>query len=396
MGSHHITLFAALKTSRLKQQQQKRQHPEQPRAYDGPSPATKPGPQLPLEILERIIDFLHAEKTSLLACSLVCRVWFPTSRYHLYVLLPVLPEILAEGCHKVNSAVLLARDATLYGTTDGVYLGRDQAKLVKLLKLPCAQIDVLESHDMLLILSGRRLLIGPLHMAVGPLANPTQLHNHLEVLSSDVSFFQVGDHAGKRVVCIVSAGRFSSHFKVVEAVHRPAQATVPNTISGNLIPFRSFYLPEHARNVHIFNKTIGATLRTGFQCVDPISLVTYPVPQTAAVAPEARKCRAMFRVDDSRFLLCYDRCAFFMNKAGTSSESTFAIRWSDSAKRFALSGSQLLLAFVPGAMHVWRLDTGALVQTVWGGDGMQMLCAAPRVLVRMGDGRVVRLKVSLV
>nr|GAT47370.1 predicted protein [Mycena chlorophos] len=394
MASHHIALFqrvalTAVRAGRVKQQQQ---HREQRNHHSAPQNARIP--PLPIELFERIVDFLFNDKESLLACTLVCRAWLPTSRYHLLQLLPVLPDVLTTSNHRLNTAVLLAEDTTMYGTPDGIYVARDHGELVRFLKLPCAQIDALESHDMLFILSGRRLFIGPLHLAVGPHANPAQLHNHLEVISTDASFFKIGYHTGKHVLCIVNARHFSSHFKVLEAAHRPT-----NTPSNNLHPFRSFYLPDYARSVHIFNKTMGAALRSGFQCVDPLSLVTFPVPVSsqAASAPEdaastgPRKCRAMFRVD-ARFLLCFDRCAFFIDKAGASSEHDFALRWTDSAKQFALANSQLLLVFVPGRMHVWGLDTGALVQTVVGGEGMQMLCASPRVLIRMGDGRVVRLK----
>ncbi|KAF7308945.1 CNH domain-containing protein [Mycena kentingensis (nom. inval.)] len=345
----------------------------------------------PLEIIERIIDFLHAAKNALLACALVSRATLPTSCFHLRALLPVLPEVWAERCHKVTTATLLADGGTLYGTNECVYYdGRQGAKMEKVLRISCAQIEVLESHDMLLILSGRRLLKAPLHLAVGPRAHYGQLQDRLEVLSSDVSFFQVGDHVGKRVVCIVNAGRFTSHFAVLEAVHRDGTA--------KLAPFRSFYLPEHARSVHIWNKTIGASLKNnGFQCVDPTSLMTFPLPVATQARPEPedagpRKCRAMFRADDARFLLCYDRCAFFMDKAGLSAEHEFALRWNkgESAKQFAFV-APFLLVFVPNAMQVWRIDSGEKVQTVWS-EGMQMVCATPRVLVRMGDGRIVRLQ----
>jgi hypothetical protein len=142
--------------------------------------------------------------------------------------------------------------------------------------------------------------VGPLYLATSN--TPALLYRRLVVLSSDASFFQVGDHAGKRVVCIVHAGRFSSHFKLMEVVEAP-----PGAGTYTLRLLRSFYLPDRARSVHIWNKTIGAGLRRGFQCVDPLSLVTFPVPVGPATpVPDDKKCRAMFRVDE-RFLLCYDR-----------------------------------------------------------------------------------------
>ncbi|KAJ7224082.1 CNH domain-containing protein [Mycena pura] len=325
------------------------------------SPTGQP-PALPVEILERIIDFLHADK------------------------------VLSEECHKVNTAATLTKDFMIYGTDSGIYLSRNGGRLAKLLKLPAvSQIDALETQNLLLILSGRRLLVGPLHLAT---SNPALFHQHLQELSSSASFFQVGDHLGKRVVCIVTSGRFSSYFKVLEAVVAPTGSRTDTNRAPapayTLVPYRSFYLPEHARSVHILNRTIGAVLRTSFQCVDPQSLVTFPVP-VAPVQPvpgASKKCRAMFRIDD-RFLLCYDRCAFFIDKAGTSSEAAFALRWEDAAKQFALA-APYLLAFTATGMHVWRINTGARAQTVHGA-GMRLLCAAPRVVVKMGDGRVVSL-----
>ncbi|KAJ6514954.1 CNH domain-containing protein [Mycena vitilis] len=340
---------------------------------------------LPTEIFERIVDFLHGEKNSLVACSMVCRDWFPTSRYHLYTLLPVIPISLGENCHKVNTAVALDGDSMLYGTNNGIYLSRNRT-LVKVLKLPAvSQIDILESHNLLLVLSGRRLCIGPLYVRTSkaPASFPQRLD--LRQFSSDTSFFQVGEHASKCVVCIVHAGRFSSHFKLMEVVKIPADVG-----THTLRHLHSFYLPDRARSVHIWNKTIGASLRTGFQCVDPLSLVTFPVPVAPAQpVPDDKKCRAMFRVDE-RFLLCYDRCAFFMDKAGNSFEAAFTIRWEDTAKQFALA-APYLLAFTPAGLHAWRIDTGVCAQTVHG-PNIRLLSAAPRIVVKMGDGRILALR----
>lgn len=39
---------------------------------------------LPPELIDMVIDFLHNDRPSLLACSLVCRSWLPESRVHLF------------------------------------------------------------------------------------------------------------------------------------------------------------------------------------------------------------------------------------------------------------------------------------------------------------------------
>lgn len=39
---------------------------------------------VPNELADYILDFLHDDRKALKACSLTCRIWYPTARYHLY------------------------------------------------------------------------------------------------------------------------------------------------------------------------------------------------------------------------------------------------------------------------------------------------------------------------
>ncbi|KAJ7509903.1 CNH domain-containing protein [Mycena galericulata] len=343
-------------------------------------------PRLPTEIFERIIDFLHTDKSALISCSTVCRSWFPTSRYHLYNL-PVIPVALGDfdGCTKVNTAAALEGGTILYGTNDGIYSHRDGA-LVRLVKMPAvSQIEVLEAQGMLFFLSGRTLMVVPLRFATGP-PNPPLFARRLSSLSTKASFFKVGTHAGRPAVCIVTTGPYNTQFKLMHAV-AGAQDD-----DHRLQAYRAFYLPDRTRSVHIGNRVIGAALRAGFQCVDPLTLATFPVPVVPVQRAEDSQCRVMFRVSE-RFLLCYDRCAFYMDKAGVSSEGEFAIRWPDSAKQFALA-PPYLLAFTLSGLHAWHIESGACVQSVRGG-GIRLLATEPRVIVQMGpgDGRVLALAV---
>ncbi|KAJ7656261.1 CNH domain-containing protein [Mycena polygramma] len=356
-----------------------------------PSPAQQQQQQqvFPIEIFEWIIDFLHRDKNTLVACSMVCRNWFPTSRYHLYTLCPLIPLAWGENCPNITTAVVLDSDSMLYGTNDGVYLSRN-GTLVKVLKLPAvSQIGVLKNHNLLLVLSGRRLCIESLSLAIS--STPALLRQRLDLrqISSNANFFQVGEHAGKRVVCIVHEVRYSSLLKLMEIVEIPAGA---GTYTLRLL--HSFDLDDRAHSVHIGNETIGVGLPAGFRCVDPESLVSFPLPVAPALPVYGRqKCRAIFRVDE-RFLLCYDRCAFFTDKAGISFEATFAIRWVDNARQFALSPPHLL-AFTRAGLHAWHIDTGICVQTVRG-PGIRLLSAAPRIVIKMGDGRIVALRCPVV
>ncbi|KZS99554.1 uncharacterized protein LAESUDRAFT_616257, partial [Laetiporus sulphureus 93-53] len=41
-------------------------------------------PQLPIEVWENVIDHLWDKQWTLLECHLVCRAWYPRSRFHLH------------------------------------------------------------------------------------------------------------------------------------------------------------------------------------------------------------------------------------------------------------------------------------------------------------------------
>ena len=45
------------------------------------------GPTFPIELIEAIIDHFHSDKTSLKACSLVCKAWTSRARFHLFACL---------------------------------------------------------------------------------------------------------------------------------------------------------------------------------------------------------------------------------------------------------------------------------------------------------------------
>jgi len=40
--------------------------------------------QIPAELTNHIIDYLHADKDALAACSMVCKAWLPRARHHVF------------------------------------------------------------------------------------------------------------------------------------------------------------------------------------------------------------------------------------------------------------------------------------------------------------------------
>lgn len=58
---------------------------------------------LPLELFDNVIDFLHDDPATLEACSLVCREWVSSSRYHLFRLITLSPPSHSLSEHSLTS-----------------------------------------------------------------------------------------------------------------------------------------------------------------------------------------------------------------------------------------------------------------------------------------------------
>jgi hypothetical protein len=60
---------------------------------------------VPPELTDRVIDFLHSDKRTLLTCSLVCKDWVPASRYHYFRKLDINPFTVRRLAEVLNSPV---------------------------------------------------------------------------------------------------------------------------------------------------------------------------------------------------------------------------------------------------------------------------------------------------
>lgn len=59
---------------------------------------------LPPELVDTVVDFLHADKDSLLACSLTCKAWLPASQYHLFYEIALTPPELQTFLEYIDSS----------------------------------------------------------------------------------------------------------------------------------------------------------------------------------------------------------------------------------------------------------------------------------------------------
>ncbi|KAH0583500.1 hypothetical protein H2248_009127 [Termitomyces sp. 'cryptogamus'] len=207
--------------------------------------------EIPQELYERIIDHLHNDIMSLLACSLVCRAWVPASRYHLFKHCVVHPLRLTwpgERNVRVNCAVSLSvSQLILYGADDGIYLSRTPVTSPKpalFLPDPVDHIDVLEDFNLIILLSAQQIFTVQLNIL--NLSAPRNISSCTRI-SSHVSSFSCGVLSGKHLVCAVKRG-LSTTCKLLEPV------LDINTQTYKLSPYKDFYIEERVASLH-FLKT---------------------------------------------------------------------------------------------------------------------------------------------
>ena len=87
--------------------------------------------ELPGEVIDKILDHLHGDTVTLKTCTLVCRAWIPTCRYHLFTAISCHPAIPGEGITELLEWALASPDVVpyvewLYVSVEPPPLGEEQ------------------------------------------------------------------------------------------------------------------------------------------------------------------------------------------------------------------------------------------------------------------------------
>jgi hypothetical protein len=72
------------------------------------------GPQLPPELTDRVIDYLHDSPADLRSCAQVCRAWLASSRFHLFYSISIEPLLKHSCCCNLYNAIQQSPDIVLY------------------------------------------------------------------------------------------------------------------------------------------------------------------------------------------------------------------------------------------------------------------------------------------
>ncbi|KAG8723138.1 RHO1 GDP-GTP exchange protein 2 [Ceratobasidium sp. 395] len=294
----------------------------------------------------------------------------------------VLREDVLVDENKVNCVVPYDMGRRVaYGTDIGVFvqaLGDGKSRTpAKVLDLPdVQQIDVLEECQLLVILSGRSVLIFPLDVLESP--NSELVMKRMTRVSSYASFFKIGHCLGRAFLCIARANSSSSVIKLLELIdHTTWGKKIPTfkelLQNGNytLKVFKEFYLPTECHSVHFLKTKLCVACKKGLETVDLKTLDTQVLdPADTSLDFMQRRedvCPLSIYPIDGEFLLCYTECAFYVGQTGRRSKRDVTIYWEGTPTAFALH-YPYIIAFNPTFIEIRRVEDGSLAQVIRGNN----------------------------
>ncbi|EPY50614.1 RhoGEF for Rho1 [Schizosaccharomyces cryophilus OY26] len=272
----------------------------------------------------------------------------------------------------------------LYGTDYGVYVSLRksnsplQFKPVRALNISnVIQLEVIEEFNLLLLLSDKTLYSYPLEMIE---ADTSQAPKKPRKVCGHTTFFRVGICLGQVLVCAVKSSVLSATIKVFEPVpHLAKGKNMPSfkkLLAVNQDPLRiikELYIPTESTSVHFLKNKLCVGCTRGFEVVSLDNLETQSLLDPAdtslefAERKENVKPIAIYRMNGGEFLLCYTQFAFFVNRDGWRSRSTWFVVWEGNPQNFALS-YPYILAFEPSFIEVRHVETSELVHVIPGNN----------------------------
>ncbi|KAI8461980.1 CNH domain-containing protein [Phakopsora pachyrhizi] len=292
------------------------------------------------------------------------------------------------GANKVTCATPYDNGNRLvFGTESGVYLGmaldssRPPVRVIQVMNV--TQVDLIEEHGILLVLADKAVMTFWLDQldpndAIGAAKRAKKI-------SSNASFFRVGDCSGRKLVCVVKSGSVSSTIKTLEPVDNHggvqtnplrgrSRTSLRKIVPGNneaLKVYKEFYIPTESSSVHFLKSKLCIGCQKGFEIVDLETLDTQGLLDPADQSLEFIHRRestvrpiSIYRVE-GEFLLCYEDFAFYVNKNGWRAKSGWIIQWEGHPTAFALH-YPFVLAFEPSFIEVRHVESGSLAQIIPG------------------------------
>jgi hypothetical protein len=234
------------------------------------------------------------------------------------------------------------------------------------------QIDVLEQHQIVLILSDKTLFSYSLE-ALDPDDNNAVAKRPRKICHAN--FFKSGICLGQQLVASVKTSGLSTTIKVFEPKENMANksrksgfAKMLSTGQDQLKPYKEFYIPTESTSIHFLRSKLCVGCTKGFEVVSLETLETQSLLDQAdtsldfVVRKENIKPIHIERMA-SEFLLCYTDYSFFVNRNGWRTRQDWRIAWEGTPQAFAIF-HPYILAFEPSFIEIRHMESGALVHIV--------------------------------
>ena len=272
------------------------------------------------------------------------------------------------------------------GTDYGVFLSEigNPRGWTRTLNVPrVTQIAVLEEFSLLLLISGGALIAYHLDVVCtsdklnGASTGADSARNAPQKLSGskDVGFFAIGQMKDRTLVFYKKRDGLSSTFKILEPVFQKSTEKKRGIFKRGTTEFfrdyDEFYIPTECTGINLFHSSMAVSTSRGFEVLTLDKKQTFSVPDlrapevsNIATHIEHQQTLGMLRVSDQEYLLCYEKCAVYVNRYGDVSRSVI-MNFVGRARSAALYGPYLLL-FDADFVEVRNAQNGRLKQIIAG------------------------------
>ncbi|CEP19085.1 hypothetical protein [Parasitella parasitica] len=280
------------------------------------------------------------------------------------------------------------------GTENGVFFkteGQDNSVRRIIQCDNVIQLAIMEKYHILIVLTEKALRAYPVDVLDSK--SNTRAIDRVEVeIARDVNFFQIGFCNSRDMLVYKKKKNTTSVFTALEPLcdlrdpRNEELLTHKSSIFNNRPAFlrwfkkyKDFYIGAEASNIHFLKTKLNIVCERGFEIINPEILSANrdipdsedPVFNFVTRHPVPLKPLAMYRISD-KFLLCYDKFAFYVNNRngslvlrGDKTSSPTICTWEGTPSHIVYE-HPYIIAINPSFIEVRHVDTGELVQVIPG------------------------------